>query len=234
MKESKLLIGITVLLGIASGCAHQVTPEEIHAKSEQSAANGRDKFHEEMVQKNVTWYVYGGQPFTGFNRATGLPEQLISSGPAEFQNADFAKGHNDAILSYMATDGLVPGSFTPWENDLYHQASFFETHSDQKPMSLKAGQPVTSPGGKYTLSIERSGASSSPITQSAYQLSVHGPDGAHQSATPAGASEPTAEVLFGPNGSDIAFTRWPSTGGQPVYAAVNLRDGRYLVVQHGQ
>src|SRR6185312_15617083 len=170
MKESKFLAGIVILLSIVAGCAHQVTPEEIHAKAEQSSANGRDKFYEELVQKNVTWYVYGGQAFTGFNRATGLPEQMISSGPAEYQNADFARGHNDAILSYMATNGLVPGSFTRWENDLYHQASYFETHRDQQPMTLKVGQPVTAPGGKYVLSIERSGAAKGPITQSAYQL----------------------------------------------------------------
>jgi len=56
----------------------------------------------------------------------------------------------------------------------------------------------------------------------------------NETAIPAGASEPTAEVLFGPIGSDLAFTRWPTNAGEPIYAAIDLRDGRWLVVQRGQ
>ncbi|HEY8750659.1 MAG TPA: hypothetical protein VIM11_21925 [Tepidisphaeraceae bacterium] len=217
MNPLKLRIGIALLTIVVTGCAHQTTPEEARAKSEQSIASGRDKFYEELVQKNVTWYVTGGQKSTGFNRETGLPEQTVSA------DAEFVKSHNGAIRSYIAANGPVPGSFLPWESSLFDQAGYFKAHSDEQPAQLKEGNAINST--QYTLSIARAGKGS--------QLIVEGPGGKHQVAAPAGASEPTADVLFGPGGSDLAFTRWPGAGGEAVYAAVNLRNGTYVVVQRG-
>jgi hypothetical protein len=232
MKEPKLLISIACLLLVSAGCAHQVTPEEIRAKSDQAAARGRDKFGEELVQKNVTWYVVNGQSFTGFDRNSGLPEQLMGSGTGDALNSEFARGHNEAVLEYIANNGIVPGSFKPWENNLFHQAVYFDLHADQKPATLRPGVTVTSPGGDYTLLLQKSGTGGG--STSGYQVVVSDLSGQHQTAPPAGASEASGEVLFGPGGSDLAFTRWPSAGGEPVYGAMNLRDGRWLVVQRGR
>jgi hypothetical protein len=227
MNRSKRMMAIALGLGLAAGCAHQVTPEEARAKTEQAMASGRDKFYEELAQKNVTWYVLGGQTSTGYNRQTGLPEQMIPSGGGETQNAGYVKSHNDAILNYISTNGPIPGSFGAYESSLFDQAGYFKSHSDEQPLQLKDGNPITSPDGQYTLSIGRPGGAT------ATQLMVEGPDGRHQVALPAGASEPSAEVLFGPAGSDLAFTRWPGAGGELVYAALNFRNGKYLVVQRG-
>jgi hypothetical protein len=221
MNQPKLLIAILLSGVCAAGCAHKPTPEEIKAKSEQAAGNGRSRFYEELSQRNVTWYV-PGQTSTGFNAETGLPEQPVSTLPPDMRGADFVKAHNDAVLEYMRDNGPIPGSFFPWENDLFHQASFWTARGDQQPQTLRPGQPVTSPGGQYTLTLQGSGTP---------QILVQSDAGQKQSPAPAGASEPTADVLFGPSGSDLAFTRWP--GGEPVYAAMNLRDGHWVVVQHG-
>jgi len=228
MNRLKLLIA-TVMLGVcAAGCAHKVTPEEIQAKAEKSANNGRSKFYEEMAQHNVVWYVYGGERFSGFNVQTGLPEVNLSSLPADMQSADFAKAHNDAILEYIQTNGSVPGSFLPWQSDLFHQAAFWSQHA-QESQTVKLDAPVTSPGGVYSLTLQKGGNG-----QGAYQLSVNGPTANITSSSPPGATEPSVDVVFGPTSSDLLFTRWPSSGGQPVYAAMNLRDGKWLVVQQGQ
>jgi len=233
MTKTPLKLIALLILAVAAGCAHD-TPAEIRQKSEAAAARGRDKFREELVQKNVTWYVYGGKPFNGFDRETGLPEQSVTSNLDDPVNQDFARGHNEAIVDYMSHNGPVPGSFKPWENNLYHQSIYFDLHKDEQPQQLRVGVPIKSLDGQYSLVLQRSGASKSPITQSPYQVMVFSPAGQNETTTPAGASEPTAEVLFGPGGSDLAFTRWPTTAGEPIYAALNLRDGRWLVVQRGQ
>jgi hypothetical protein len=227
------MVGVALLLSLA-GCGHD-TPAEVHQKQEAAADRGRAKFSEELAQKNLTWYVTAGGNFTGFDRNTGLPEQLVTStGTVEPYSADFIRGHNDAILNYIASNGPVPGSFKPWENQLYHQAIYFDMHRDQRPQQLRVGgAPARSDDGQYTLLLQPSGATGNQITNSAFQLSVLTAAGEHATGPPAGISEPAAEVLFGPAGSDLAFTRWPSAG-QPIYAALDLRDGRWLVVQSGQ
>ena len=124
MNRLKMLIAIVAVGVCAAGCAHKVTPAEIQAKAEQESNKGRSRFYEELAQQNVAWYVYGGERFSGFNMQTGLPEVNLSSMPANFQNADFAKSHNDAILEYIRINGSVPGSFLPWMSDILHQPSF--------------------------------------------------------------------------------------------------------------
>ena len=233
MKEPSLIVIGLVLCVAAAGCAAHDSPAEVRQKSEQAAARGQDKFNEELVTKSVTWYVGGGQPFSGFDAQSGLPEQAMSTGLADPFSADFVRGHNAAILKYMAQNGPVPGSFKPWENNLYHQAVYFDLHKDEQPQRMRLGIPIKSLDGQYTLVLQRSGASKSPITQSPFQLMVFSPAGQNETTIPAGASEPAAEVLFGPNGSDLAFTRWPASAGEPIYGALDLRDGRWLVVQRG-
>jgi hypothetical protein len=232
MREAALLL--MSLLLVLPGCRHD-SPEEIHQKQMDAASRGRDRFSEELVQKNVTWYVPAGSNFTGFDANTGLPEQLISStGLVDPFNSEFIRGHNDAILQYISVNGPVPGSFKPWVAQLYHQPAYFDLHKDESPQKLSAGAPpVKSPDGQYTLVIVPSGGSGNLITRTPYELSVLTASGQHSAPPPAGVSEPSAEVLFGPNGSDLAFTRWPGAG-QPIYAALNLRTGQWLVVQSGQ
>jgi hypothetical protein len=232
MREPTLLV-MTLLLALV-GCQHD-TPEAIHQKQAEAAGRGRDKFSEELVQKNLTWYVPAGSNFTGFDRNSGLPEQLITgSGVVDPYTADFIRGHNDAILQYIATNGPVPGSFKPWEAQLYHQAAYFDMHQDEQPQKLRAGgAPVKSPDGRYTLVLQPSGGTGSLITRSPFELVTITATGQHAAAPPVGASEASADVLFGPSGSDLAFTRWTAAG-HPVYGALDLRDGRWLVVQAAQ
>jgi len=78
-----------------------------------------------------------------------------------------------------------------------------------------------------------SGGSGSLITRSAFELSVLTAGAQHSTSPPAGVTQATADVLFGPSDSDLAFTRWPGAG-QPIYAALNLRRAQWLVVQSGQ
>lgn len=234
MKVSMTIV-LAGLVSCLAGCTPKPDPQVVaRQRSEQAAARGREKFNDELVQKNVTWYVGPGQSFSGFDANTGLPEQAITAGVDETASPDFVRAHNEAVLKYMAQNGPVPGSFKAFENNIDHQAIYFDLHKDEQPQALRTGVPLRSPGGDYTLVVQRSGASLSPITQSPYQLIVLGPTGRKETAVPAGASEPNAEVLFAPAGSDLAFTRWPSNGGQTIYAALDLRDGRWLVVQRGQ
>jgi hypothetical protein len=224
MIRTMLPVAILTLGMCAGGCAHKVTPEEIRAKSQQLAGNGRSRFYEELAERNVTWYVSGAPTSAGFNAETGLPEQPVSSLPAGMQSSEFVKAHNDAVLEYIRDNGPIPGSFLPWENDLFHQAAYWSAHADQLPQALRPGQPVSSPGGQYTLTLQDSGGA---------QILIQSESGQKRSAAPAGAAEPTADVIFGPPGSDLAYTRWPAGGGESIYAAMNLRDGRWIVVQRG-
>jgi len=226
MNRLKLLIAIVSLGFCVAGCAHKVTPEEIKAKAEQSANSGRSKFYEELAERKVVWYVYGGERYTGFNVQTGLPEVNLSSLPANMQTTEFAKAHNDAILEYIQNNASVPGSFLPWLSDLFHQAGFWARQQDVQTVKLDA--PVTAPGGDYTLTLQRAGSA-----QGALQLVVKSQAGEVRASSPSGATEPSVDFEFGPTGSDLLFTRWP-TGSEPVYAAMNLRDGKWLVVQQGQ
>jgi len=223
MNRFKLLIAIVSLGLCACGCAHKVTQAEIEAKAAQTANNGRSRFYEELAQRNVVWYGSG----SGFNVETGLPEVAVSSLPADMQSAEFVRAHNDAILDYIRTNAALPGSFLPWENDLTHQAAFWGRQGTDQPQTVKLDAPVMF--GEYTLALQKSGAG-----QSAFQFNVQGPSGQTHSPSPAGATEPSVDVVFGPSGSDLLFTRWPAGGGEPVYAAMNLRDGKWLVVQQGQ
>jgi len=226
MNRLKLLIAI--VFGVcAAGCAHNTTPEEIQAQAQQASNNGKSRFYEELAQRNVVWYVSGGQPSPGFNAQTGLPEVMVSSLPANMQGPEFVKAHNDAILQYIQANASIPGSFLPWESDLFHQASFWARQGALDPQTLKPDSQVMS--GDYTLTLQKAGGG-----QSAFQLVAQGPSGQTRAASPAGATEPSVDVVFGPSGSDLLFTRWPTGGGNPVYAAMNLRDGKWLVVQQGQ
>jgi hypothetical protein len=222
-----------ILLSLAVGCTHQPTVQEISQKHETAAEHGRQKFSDELVAGNAAWYVTSAAALKGLNVETGLPEQLVSSSADEPMVDDFVKGHNDAILNYMAQNGPIPGSFKRYENDLAHQAAYFEAHQVEKPDTLKiGGSPVSSPDGMYSLSLRASGRTSATITTSSVQLVVSGPGGEHQSPAPAGATGNSADVLFGETGSNLAFTKW-SGGGQAIYAAIDLRNGRWLVVQNG-
>ena len=231
MREAALVL-MTFLLALP-GCKHD-TPEEVHQKQLDAVARGRDQFSQELVQKNVSWYVPAGGSFTGFDANTGLPEQLISSsGIVDPFSADFVRGHNDAILQYISANGPVPGSFKAWEPQLFHQGAYFDMHRDEVQKLSRGAAPVKSADGQYTLVIVPSGGSGSLITQSAFEVSVLTPGSQRSTSPPAGVSSDSAEVLFGPSGSDVAFTRWPGSG-QPVYAAMNLRTGQWLAVQTGQ
>src|SRR5579863_10737590 len=96
---------VMAMLLLMAGCTNKDAPEIVRQKQQDAAARGREKFSEELVQKNLTWYVYGNDPYTGFHRQTGLPEQQITSGPNEPYTADFARAHNDAILQYISQNG---------------------------------------------------------------------------------------------------------------------------------
>lgn len=232
MKELNLVV-IALMLALA-GCGPDA-PTMIRQKQSEAAGRGREKFSEELVQKNLTWYVLDNQNFSGFNRQTGLPEQLITGGGVvDPYTTDFVRGHNEAILKYIADNGPVPGSFKAWEPQLYHQSAYFDMRQDEHPQTLRiGGPPVKSPDGQYALTLQSSGASGALITRSPFQVVVFTPAAQHQTASPAGVTQASADVLFGPPGSDLAFTRWPAAG-KPVYAALDLRDGRWLVVQTGQ
>jgi hypothetical protein len=231
MREAALVLMAFML--VLPGCRHD-TPEEIHQRQTDAVSRGRDRFSEELVQRDVTWYVPAGSNFTGFDAGTGLPQQFInSSGIVDPFSADFIRGHNDAILQYIAANGPVPGSFKAWEPQLFHQAVYFEMHKDEIQKVASGSPPVKSPDGQYTLVIVPSGGSGSLITRSPVELSVLTAGEQHSTAPPAGVTQASADVLFGPNGSDLAFTRWPGAG-QPIYAALNLRRAQWLVVQSGQ
>ena len=226
-------VQIAILLTLAAGCAHEPTVQEVAQKHDAAADHGRRKFSDELVQGNVAWYVTSSAALTGFNAQTGLPEQLIGATPDEPMIDDFVKAHNGAVLNYIGQSGAIPGSFKAYVNQITHQATYFEMHQGDKPQTLKiGGAPVQSPDGSYGLSLRASGATSAQITTGSSQLVVAGPGGEHQSPAPAGASGGTAEVLFAAAGSNLAFTRWPG-GGQPIYAALDLRNGRWLAVQNG-
>jgi hypothetical protein len=227
MNRLKLIIASITLALCAVSCAHKVTQEEIQAKAAQSANNGRSRFYEELAQRNVVWYASGGGSSSGFNAETGLPEVPVSSLPAGMQSADFVKAHNDAVLDYIRTNGSIPGSFLAWENDIFHQSSFWARQSNQEAQTLKLDSQVMS--ADYTLTLQKAGTGAS-----AFQLVVQGPSGQTRAQSPAGATEPSVDVVFGPTGSDLLFTRWSAGGGQVIYAAMNLRDGKWLAVQQGQ
>lgn len=220
MIERRTLVVIAMLL-LMMGCREN-TPEQVRQKQEDAAARGREKFEEELVQRKLTWYVYSGQSGGGFNQQTGLPEQSISPMTSNGSDvtADFVRAHNDAILRYMSENGTVPGSFRPWEAQLFNQSVQFNLHAADVQQLKQGGLPVTSPGGQYALVLQSSA------------ISITTPDGQKQVGAPAGATASSVDILFGPSGSDLAFTRWP--GSQPVYAALDLRDGRWLVIRHGR
>jgi hypothetical protein len=230
----KRFLQTAILLSLAAGCAHQPTVQEVSQKHEAAADHGRAKFSDELVQGNVAWYVTNGGALTGFNVETGLPEQLIGATADEPMIDDFVKAHNDAILNYVVQNGAIPGSFKGYVNQLEHQAAYFDMHQSEKPQTLKiSGEPVTSPDGTYTLTLRASGATSAQITTGVSQLVIAGPNGEHQSPAPVGAAGGSAEVLFASAGSNLAFTRWAGNG-QAIYAAIDLRNGRWLVVQNGR
>jgi len=211
----------------AAGCAHNPTPEEIKAKSEQAAGDGRSRFYEELSQRNVTWYV-PGQTSTGFNAETGLPEQPVSTLNRRKCGApDFVKAHNDAILEYMRDNGPIPRLVLSVGNDLFHtrRRSGPPTETGSPKPSARPARDLA-PGGQYTLTFQISvRAAANP-----------GAIGRRPEAIPRSLGCDRADgrgALSAPAGADLAYTRWPTGGGEPIYAAMNLRDGRWIVVQHG-
>src|SRR5579864_9443383 len=211
MRKISIAASGMLLLSVL-GCAHNPTPAEVHQKQEVAASRGREQFSEELAQKNVAWYVYGSEPFTGFNRQAGLPEQKIGMDDA-MDMSGYVRGHNESILQYMSGNGPVPGSFKAWEPQLYNQAIYFAMHqSEAQPLRI-GGARLTSPGGQYTVLIKSSGAN-------AFALMIFTPTGQKDLSAPAGAQVASGELIFGPSGSDLAFTRWPATP-QPIYAAVD-------------
>jgi hypothetical protein len=230
----KRLYLTAIFLSLTAGCAHEPTVQEVHQKQEAAADRGRAKFSDELVAGNVAWYVTNSGALTGFNRQTGLPEQLIGATTDEPMIDDFVKAHNDAILNYITQSGPIPGSFKGYVNQLDHQAIYFDTHQSDGVQTLKlGGESLHSPDGAYALSLRASGATLAQITTAGSQLVITGPGGEHQSPAPSGTAGGTADVLFAPAGSNLAFTRWPGSG-QPIYAALDLRNGRWLVVQNGR
>lgn len=225
MIERRNVIVIAMLL-LMVGC-RQDSPEAVRQKQQGAAARGREKFEEELVQKKLTWYVYGGQSAGGFNQQTGLPEQVVSTMNSQGSDLtpDYVRAHNDAILQYMSQNGTVPGSFKPWEPQLYNPSVYFNLHASDVQQLKSTGQPVKSPDGQYTLIVQS--------VNGKISVSIITPEGQREVGAPAGVTVASADVLFGPSGSDLAFTRWPGTP-QPIYAALDLRDGRWLAVQNGR
>lgn len=193
--------------------------------------SGREAFTQELVQNDVKVYVLPDAPFTGFDRETGQPEQrLTERSPTQ---AAFARGHNDALHEYIKEYGPTPGSRKEWEKELFHQVDYFAERSrTEPPLVLQIGAgPIRSSDGKYTLVMQwpRAGTAG---TRPVPQVLVFTADAERAVAPPTGVDAQRAEVFFGPTGSDLAFTRWPtSLAKPPVYAALDLRSGNWLVVQ---
>ena len=226
------ILPTAIMLLCVVGCAHQPTAQEVQQTRDAAVTRGRARFNDELVRGNVTWYVTNGADLTGFNAATGLPEQLVSASTDEPMIEDLVKGHNQAVLDYLHSNGAVPGSFKPFVNQLQHQSTYFEMHQNEGVQTIKiGGDAAHSPGGIFTVTLRASGATGALITTAGPQIVVSGPDGDHQSPAPAGANGSSADVLFAPAGSNLAFTRW-AAGAAPIYAALDLKNGRWLVAQH--
>ena len=226
----KRFLQTAVLLSLAIGCTHQPTVQEVAQKHEAAADHGRAKFSHELVQGNVTWYVTSVRSLAGLNEETGLPEQLITPTADEPMVDDFVKGHNEAIVNYISQNGAIPGSFKRYEDALDHQSAYFEAHQVERPATLKIGEgSISTPDGLYSLALRNSGRTTAQISTSSVQLVVSGSGAEHQAPAPSGASGDSIEVLFGPTGSNLAFTKW----GGGIYAALDLRNGRWLAVQNG-
>ena len=228
---TKRFFTTAILLTLAVGCTHQPTVQEVAQKHQDAAEHGRNKFSDELVQGNVTWYVTSTRSLSGLNANTGLPEQLVTPSADEPLLDDFVKGHNDAILNYISQNGVIPGSFKRYENDLGDLAAYFDAHQVERPATLKIGAgSISTPDGSSSLSLRSSGRTTAAISTSNVQLVVSGSGGEHQAPAPAGATGDSVDILFGPTGSNLAFTKW----GGNIYAALDLRSGRWLVVQNGK
>lgn len=228
--QTSVAIGIVLLL---AGCTGQPDPAaRMRQQQDQAIARGKRAFSEELAQHNLTWYVYGDQTFTGFDRNTGLPEQIVSAGVVDPVDSVFAKAHNDQILEYMARNGPPPGSFKQWEPQLFNQAEYFTRQSrTEPPVQLRVGgPPVKSPDGRYTLVLQWADSSTALITRPGPQLLIVTAQGQHETSAPAGGTDTSAEILFTRENPDLAFTRWLREG-KPTYAALDLRAGRWLVIR---
>ena len=219
---------------VAGGCAHKPDPAVVERQKESAAVDSaKQAFSEELAQGKLAWYVTGTAAPAGFDRQTGLPTRLIPGGADPVQAA-YARSHNDAILQYMQQYGPPPGSLRQWEPQILNQQAYFEQQARQQPPQLLklGGPPVRSPGGDYTLVLQNGAASASArgAAGRAPGILVFTADAESHVPLPAGVSDASADVLFGPAGSNLAFTRWPA-GSPTIYAALDLRSGHWLLVQ---